>query len=141
MPKFAADERHVRAIDQPFLLGHAAAQNRLNAKRAEQRRRHADARQSLRIAARVGQIHFIAPVARESFQQTASILPVVEIGGRYEVALHAGLGLLFEKIDQAARFPIRQGFDQDRFDDAKDGGVSANAEGQGNNRDRIKRRS
>src|SRR5712675_2159560 len=99
MPKFAADERHVRTMDQPFLFGHFTAQNRLDTERPEPRRRHADARETLRIAAGVRQIHFIAPVTGEGLEQSASILPVVEIGGRYEVALHASLGLLFEKID------------------------------------------
>ena len=102
--------------------------------------RHADTAQTLGIVTGIGEIHSIAPVTGEGLEGAAAIAPIVIIGGRDEVALHAVLRFRLEDVHQAGGIVVRKGADEDGLDDAEDGGVGADAEGERGEGDGVKGR-
>ena len=74
------------------------------------------------------------PVA-DLFEDLVLFLPLDEVGGRDRVLLDAASGVAFPESDDAVGFGEGKGFEEDGVDDAEDGGVGADAEGEGEDGD------
>ena len=130
LPKPLADYDYVVVAFTKFVLGEAAAANRLNAEHGKQTRGHHGASDPLRHFAG-GEIKIDVIKARDL--ETLQLLRVIEIfRGRDRDLIQALRGKFLPQENELLRILVWQRANQQRVDQAEHGGVRADRERHGN---------
>ena len=128
-PQSVAEDRLARTAEVVVAGREAAAKRRLRAHHVEEVGRHHGAAQLFRILPAEERAQR-AVVGRERLDAGALRAPVLEPRVRRDVAIEALLGVLHPHHHDAIRVPVGKLAQQERLDDAEDGGVGSDAERQ-----------
>src|SRR5580704_17666370 len=133
-PERMAQQQHVPAVRTIVLLRESAAEPRLDAERGEKVVRDSHTVDDFRnVATREGR-RPPAPIQSHGFEGAVARSPVFPCSERY-VGRLARVRIAFGEGNEPSRFAIRERIQQHGFDDAEDGGIGTDAEGEGEDGD------
>src|ERR1700723_571653 len=129
-----AQQQHVPAVRTIVLLRESAAKERLDSERGEKVVRDSHTVDDFRnVATREGR-RPPAPIQGHGFEGAVARSPVFPCSERY-VGRLARVRIAFGEGNEPSRFAIRERVQQHGFDDAEDGGIGTDAEGEGEDGD------
>ena len=131
LPEAVAQQHHRRSVRLVVLDADGPAQCRSNSEGREETVRDVHAADAFGVAGRTGDGERPYVAMRAHRGERARFALEIEVIARRQVPHFVVIGVEPDDADQRFGRGVRQGAEQDRLDQAEDGGVDADAEGQG----------